>query len=236
MDTLIILIAGTRLHPCCCRRFAMWGERERVSTNSRFFKMIVLLGPWGCLMLFVTGIFSSRLVQGVVAVLLSSGLLELWKADPICWHLTCTVQADLRGNLERCCDSMERDVRIQEIRIIPNHIQWWQSRHFSRVSSLNLWQVPLPQKPQATLTFSRQRKPRISGENSWIPGRCVEGNAEKDAVWPGVGITYGWSHLVKACDGWCINICLLGFHGFEFENSYVRLILEEYFIIFHLWI
>ena len=51
--------------------------------------------------LFVMGIFSSGIsVQGVVAVLLSSGLLELWKADPICWHLTCTVQADFRGNLE----------------------------------------------------------------------------------------------------------------------------------------
>ena len=58
--------------------------------------------------------------EGVVAVLLSSGLLELWKADPICWHLTCTVQ------------------------------------------------VPLPQKPQGTLTFSR------SGNHLWMV-TCGEG-------------------------------------------------------------
>lgn len=70
------------------------------------------------------GIFSSRiLVQGVVAVLLSSGLLELWKADPICWHLTCAVQADPRGNLEtidvvtawkyRCKDSGNHIIHIE---------------------------------------------------------------------------------------------------------------------------
>ena len=48
----------------------------------------------------------------MVAVLLSSGLLELWKADPICWHLTSTVQADrgkIGDDIDRCCDSMETD-------------------------------------------------------------------------------------------------------------------------------
>lgn len=33
--------------------------------------------------------------QGVVAVLLSSGTLELWKADPFCWHLASSIKVPL---------------------------------------------------------------------------------------------------------------------------------------------
>ena len=35
--------------------------------------------------------------QGVVAVLLSNGTLELWKADPFCWHLASSIKARSLG-------------------------------------------------------------------------------------------------------------------------------------------